>query len=404
MSAALSDILILDLSRVLAGPYATMLLGDLGARIIKVEQPVSGDDTRRWGPPFTANGESAYFFAANRNKESVTIDLKTAAGRQLLLDLARQADVLVENFKVGTLDRLGLGYSSLCEVNPGLIYCSVTGYGQTGPYRHRPGYDTAIQAQGGLMSITGPPGSADSEGEPYKVGVAVVDVTAGLHAALAILAALHHRTRTGEGQSIDIALFDVQLSWLVNVASAYLVSGVPPQRYGNAHASIVPYQTMPTADGWLMLAVGNDSQFAALCQALGCPALAQDERFATNPARVAHRTTLIPLLEAWFRTQPTAVWTERLPAANVPCSPVNDIPTALADPQAVARAMVQSIEHPVTGAIPQLGPVPKLSRTPAQIRSAPPLLGEQTASVLADLLGFDAEQIEQLRRVGAIGT
>ncbi len=397
MNSALSDLLILDLSRILAGPYATMLLGDMGARVIKIEQPGSGDDTRRWGPPFTANGESAYFFAANRNKESVTLDLKTEAGRQILLALAAKANVLVENFKVGTLDRLGLGYSSLHEINPRLIYCSLTGYGQTGPYRDRPGYDTAIQAQGGLMSITGPADTDNGAGEPYKAGVAIVDVTTGLHAALAILAALHHRQTTGEGQMIDIALFDVQLSWLVNVASAYLVSGEPPQRYGNAHASIVPYQVMPAADGWLMLAVGNDSQFAALCRVLGCAELALDAQFATNPARVAQRATLIPLLEAQFRQQPTAFWLAQLVAAKVPCSQVNDIPTALADPQAVARQMVQVIEHPVTGPISLLGPVPKMSRTPAQIQRAPPLLGEHTDAVLRELLGYDQAALQALR-------
>jgi len=385
---------------VLAGPYATMLLGDFGARVIKIEQPGSGDDTRRWGPPFTANGESAYFFAANRNKESVTLDLKSAAGRQLLLELAAKADVLVENFKVGTLERLGLDYLSLREINPQLIYCSVTGYGQTGPYRHRPGYDTAIEAQGGIMSITGP--AAGPDGEPYKVGIAIVDVTTGLHATIAILAALHHRQLTGEGQYIDIALFDVQLSWLINVASAYLVSGEPPKRYGNAHASIVPYQTMPTADGWLMLAVGNDGQFTALCQGLGCADLAKDERFATNPKRVANRATLVPLLEERFRTQPIAFWVERLTAANVPCSPVNDIPTALADPQAVARQMVQTVEHPITGSIPQLGPVAKMSGTPAEIRSAPPLLGEHTENVLQELLGYSKEEIKKWRKDGVI--
>lgn len=402
MSSALSDLLIIDLSRVLAGPYATMMLGDLGARVIKVEQPNKGDDTRRWGPPFTANGESAYFLAANRNKESITLNLKEPQGIALLKQLVARADVVVENFRVGQAQQLGIDYASLHESNSGLIYCSISGYGQTGPYRNRPGYDTVIQAQGGIMSITGPPPDATGAGEPYKVGVAIVDVSAGLHAAIAILAALHHRQKTGEGQYIDIALLDTQLSWLVNVASAYLVSGATPQRYGNAHASIVPYQAMPTADGWLMLAVGNDGQFVSLCEGVGLPALAMDARFATNPQRVANRSALIPILEARLRTQSTAHWLQALLAAGVPCGPVNDIPTALADPQAQARQMVQIVEHPLTGPVPLLGPAPKLSATPAQIRQAPPLLGEHTAAVLRELCGQDEAMIAELRRAGII--
>ncbi|MCC9078980.1 CoA transferase [Litorilinea aerophila] len=396
---ALSNILVLDLSRVLAGPYATMLLGDLGARVIKVEHPSRGDDTRHWGPPFTENGESAYFFCANRNKEGITLNLKHPRGQAILRQLAQRADVLVGNFRVGTMERLGLGYQELRRENPGLIYCAITGYGQTGPYRDRPGYDTVIEAQGGIMSITGPPGE---EGEPYKVGVAIVDVTSGLHAAIAILAALHHRSRTGEGQFIDIALMDTQVSWLINVASAYLVSGQAPQRYGNAHPSIVPYQTVPTADGWLMLAVGNDRQFARLCAVLGHQEWASDARFATNPARVAHRDELIPLLEQCFRTRRAAEWTELLLAADIPCSPVNDIPTALADPQVQAREMVQVVEHPVTGSIPLLGPVPKMSVTPATISGPPPLLGEHTDPVLSELLGYGPDELSLLRQQGVI--
>ncbi len=399
MTSALSDITVLDLSRILAGPYCTMMLGDLGARVIKVEQPTLGDDTRRWGPPFTANGESAYFLCVNRNKESLTVNLKHPQGQQILRDLAAKADVLVENFKVGALAKIGLDYVSLHESNPGLIYCSITGYGQTGPLAHHPGYDTAIQAGGGIMSITGPAGP---NGEPYKVGVAIVDITAGMNATIAILAALHHRTVTGQGQAIDIALYDSQLGWLANVASNYLIANEAPQRYGNAHASIVPYQTMPTSDGWIMLAVGNDGQFARLCQALGQAPLAGDKRFATNPARVAHRDQLIPLLESIFRTQPAATWAALLSQADVPHSLIHDIPTALASPQSQARGMVQAIEHPVTGPIPLVGPVPKLGATPATIRSAPPLLGEQTASVLYGLLGLTEREIAALREGGVI--
>ncbi len=391
---ALHGVTILDLSRVLAGPYATMTLGDLGARIIKVEQPGRGDDTRRWGPPFTENGESAYFLCANRNKESITINLKHPSGRTILRDLVCHCDVLVENFKVGTMKRSGLGYLSLHEINKKLIFCSITGYGQTGPYRNRPGYDTAIQAQGGIMSITGAPGK---DGEPSKVGVAIVDISTGLHAAIAILAALHHRMLTGQGQAIDIALFDTQLSWLANVASSYLVSGESPQRFGNGHASIVPYQTFATQDGWLMLAVGNDSQFHALCTLIEHANWAEDERFATNPQRVKHREVLIPLLEEVFHTKRTEEWMDTLPVSGIPCSPVNDIPTALSDPQSVARDMVQTIEHPTTGKIPQLGPVPRLSETPAAISSPPPTLGEHTEAILQEFLGYDDAEIRRLR-------
>ena len=394
---ALSDIVVLDLSRVLAGPYGTMMLGDFGARVIKVERPTGGDDTRQWGPPFTENGESAYFFSANRNKESVTINFKSDDGRSVLRDLVRNADILVENYKVGSLESLGLDYESLQKVNPRLIYCSITGYGQTGPYRKRPGYDVAIEAQGGIMSITG-----EADGEPSKVGVAIVDITSGLHALVAILAALHHRERTGKGQHIDIALYDTQLSWLANVASAYLVSGQSPKRYGNGHASIVPYQTIPTADGLLMLAIGNDSQFERLCQLLGKPEWSEDVRFATNPQRVAHRKELIHALEEIFRTRSVAEWYELLVDKGVICTPVNDIPTALADPQAQARDMVQMVEHPETGMIPQLGPVAKMSETPPAISAPPPLLGEHTDAVLRNLLGYSTSKIAQLRASGAI--
>ncbi len=398
MTHALSDITVIDVSRVLAGPYCTMMLGDFGAEIIKIEQPGRGDETRHWGPPFTETGQSAYFLCANRNKRSMTLNLKHPRGQEILRELVRQGDVLVENFKAGTMERLGLGYESLREINPGLIYCAITGYGQDGPYRDRPGYDTAIQAQGGVMSITGP-----ADGEPYKVGVAIVDVTTGMNAAIAILAALHHRERTGQGQFIDVALFDSHLGWLINVASSYLVSGEPPRRYGNAHATIVPYQTFATEDGYLMLAVGNDGQFAAFCRVIDRPELAQDPRFATNPARVQNREALVSLLAQIFRQRPTQAWLDALVAAKVPCSPVNDIPAALADPQAQARRMVQEVVDSQGSVVPQVGPVAKMSETPPTIRTAPPYLGEHTGQILRERLGFDDDLIAQLRAEGVIG-
>ena len=392
MLGALSDLFILDLTRVLAGPYGTMVLSDFGARVVKVEQPGVGDDTRQWGPPFTPSGESAYFLCVNRNKESLTLDLKTEVGRDILRRLAARADVLIENFKVGTLARMDLGYDDLRQINPRLIYCAITGYGQNGPYRDRPGYDVVIEAQGGIMSLTGP-----ADGEPFKVGVAIVDITAGMYAVTSILAALHHRQRTGEGQFIDIALFDTQLGWLANVASAYLVSGQPPRRWGNAHATIVPYETFPTADGWMMVGVGNDHQFAALSRVVGRPDWASDPRFATNPDRVANRMVLIADLQAIFRTRPTAFWIQALLDVGIPCGPVNDVPTALNDPQALARDMVQTVHHPLDGDLRVVGPVPKLSRTPPAIRAAPPRLGEHTEALLRELLGCDEADIARLR-------
>ncbi len=397
MPGALSDLFVLDLTRVLAGPYGTMILSDFGARVVKVEQPGVGDDTRQWGPPFTASGESAYFLCVNRNKESLTLDLKTDAGRDILRRLAARADVLIENFKVGTMARMGLGYDDLRQNNPGLIYCAITGYGQNGPYRDRPGYDVVIEAQGGIMSLTGP-----ADGEPFKVGVAIVDITAGMYAVASILAALHHRERAGEGQFIDIALFDTQLGWLANVASAYLVSGQAPRRWGNAHATIVPYETFPTADGWMMVGVGNDHQFAALSRVVGRPDWPLDPRFVANRDRVANRAALIGDLQAIFRTRPTAAWIEALLDVGIPCGPVNDVPTALNDPQTAARNMVQTVHHLLDGDMRVVGPVPKLSATPAQIRSAPPHLGEQTDTLLRELLQLDDVEIEGLRRQGVI--
>ncbi len=398
MDGALAGLTVLDLTRVLAGPYGTMILGDFGAEIIKVEQPERGDDTRHWGPPFDEQGASAYYLSVNRNKRSLALNLKVPEGCDVLRDLARRADVLIENFKVGTMANLGLGYEQLRELNPSLIYCAITGYGQTGPYAARPGYDTVIQAQGGLMSITGPP-----DGEPFKVGVAIVDITAGLYAVIAILAALHHRRHSGQGQFVDIALFDSQLSWLANVAGAHLLTGQPPARYGNAHGTIVPYQTFATADGRLMLAVGNDRQFAALCRALGHPEWAEDSRFAANAARVAHRQELVALLEPLLQSRPTAAWIAALLDAGVPCGPLNSVPAALDDSQSVARQMVQTVRHADGRELRVVGPAPKMSLTPPQVRSAPPTLGEHTTEILRDLLGYDQETITLLRRQGAIG-
>lgn len=396
MPALLDDIRILDLSRVLAGPYCTMVLADYGADVIKVEEPEAGDGTRAWGPPWVGD-QSAYFLAANRNKRSITINLKTLEGQQIAHELAAHADVVIENFKVGGAAKLGLDYATLAARNPRLVYCSITGYGQTGPYKDRPGYDFIIQAQGGVMSITGP-----EQGEPYKVGVAIADITTGLFAATAILAALHERQRSGKGQAIDVALLDAQIAWLANVAQNYLATGEPPARYGNAHPSIVPYESFPTADGYIAIGIGTDAQYRKFCAAVGRLDLAEDVRFATNAARVTHRTALIPHLQAILRTQTTAMWLELFNTLGIPAGPINDVATALEDPQVQARGMVQEIEHPTIGPIKVLGPVAKFGRTPATVRLAPPPLGYHTEEILRDWLGYDAARIAALRQRGVI--
>ncbi|GMR10105.1 MAG: CaiB/BaiF CoA-transferase family protein [Anaerolineae bacterium] len=393
---ALEGIRVVDLSRVLAGPYCTMMLGDLGAEVIKVEQPGSGDGARQWGPPWVGD-ESAYFLSANRNKKSMTLNLKHTLGQRLVRELIASADVLVENFRPGTTAKLGLDYETLAGELPSLIYCSITGYGQNGPYRERSGYDFMIQAQGGLLSITGPEG-----GPPSKVGVAIVDITAGLYASSAILAALFHRKQTGEGQHIDIALFDAQVAWLANVAHSYFATGAPPQRYGNAHANIVPYETFPTSDGLLAVAVGTDAQFERLCTAVGREDLGEDPRYRTNADRVEYRGTLVPELQRVFRQRTAGEWIELLLEHRVPVAPVNDIPTVLNDPQVLAREMVQEVEHSSLGTIQQLGPVPKMSRTPARVRKAPPTLGEDTESLLLNELGCTPTDIENLRAQAVI--
>lgn len=394
--SALEGILVIDLSRVLAGPYCTMLLADYGAEVLKIEQPGLGDGTRQWGPPWVKD-QSAYFLSVNRNKKSLTLNLKTAEGQRILKQLAAEADVVIENFKPGTTGRMGIDYETLAADNPGLIYCSITGYGQTGPYRDRPGYDFMIQAQGGIMSLNGPP-----DGDPYKVGVAIVDITAGLFASSAILAALHERTNSGRGQYIDVALLDTQVAWLANVAHNYFATGQPPGRYGNAHANIVPYEVFPTSDGHLALAIGTDGQYRRFCEIADRPDLWDDERFQSNAGRVENRAELVPLLQDVCRQRPTDTWIELLVGAGVPSGPINDIPAVLADPQVQARQMVQEVDHATAGRIQMLGPVARLSRTPAAIRQAPPALGADTEQILARRLGYAPGAIEALKREGII--
>ena len=394
--AALDGIRVIDFSRVLAGPYCTMTLGDLGADVIKVEQPDTGDGARQWGPPWVGE-ESAYFLSVNRNKRSVTLNLKHEEGQRLAHELIVSSDVLVENFRPGTAKKLGLDYETISSEISSLIYCSISGYGQNGPYKARSGYDFMIQAQGGILSITGP-----EEGPPSKVGVAIVDITAGLHATNAILAALFHRKKTGDGQFIDIALLDVQVGWLANVAHNYFATGEAPGRFGNAHPNIVPYQTFSTSNGYLAVAVGTDAQFGRLCAALGREDLDKDPRYQTNANRVEHRDTLIPELQDVFLQRTAGEWIELLIEYRIPAGPVNDIPTVLNDPQVLAREMVQEVEHSTLGTIQQLGPVPKLSRTPARVREAPPTLGEDTESVLLNELGRSPSEIENLRAEAVI--
>ena len=374
----LQGVRVLDLSRVLAGPYCTMVLGDLGADVIKVEPP-EGDETRGWGPPF-AEGESAYYLCVNRNKRGIVINLKTDEGKKILRDLALQSDVLVENFRPGTLKKFGLDFETLHELNPKLIYCSITGFGQTGSMKDKPGYDFMIQALGGLMSITGEP-----DGEPMKTGVAVVDLFAGQNAIIAILAALQARTLTGRGQQLDIALFDSQLGWLANVASNYLISGKLPKRHGNSHANIVPYQSFQASDGWFAIAVGNDRQFARLCDLIGKPEFAADEKFATNSARVQNRAELIPLLIDIFKTASVSDWLARLDEAEIPCGPIQNFEQVFSMPVVGEREMLVKMEHPTIGKLPLVGSPLKMSETPVEFRLPPPLMGEHTEEVLREL-------------------
>ena len=400
---ALAHVKVLDLSRVLAGPWAAQLLADLGAEVIKVERPQVGDDTRGWGPPFLQDrdgrdtADAAYFLCTNRNKRSVTLDLSSAAGQAIVRQLVARADVLVENYKVGGLAQYGLDYASLKAEFPRLVYCSITGFGQTGPYAARAGYDFLMQAMGGLMSVTGR-SNAEVGAGPLKVGVAVTDLLTGLYASTAILAALAHRDRSGQGQHIDLALLDVQVACMANQSMNYLYSGVAPQRLGNAHPNIVPYQDFPTADGDVIVAVGNDAQFMRLCGVLGQPAWAQDARFATNEARVTNRIELIRRLREQTLQRSTAQWVGALEAADVPCGPINTMAQVFADPQVLARELQVAVEHPHAGRIPLVANPIKLSATPVAYERAPPTLGQHTDEVLGNELGFDAEQLAQLRR------
>ncbi|MGZ6008217.1 MAG: CaiB/BaiF CoA transferase family protein [Rhizomicrobium sp.] len=403
---ALSHIRVLDLSRVLAAPWATQILGDLGAEVIKVEKPGECDETRHFGPPFLTDsdgkrGDATYFLTANRNKKSVTIDFSKPQGAALVKRLARRSHIVVENFKTGALAKYGLDYQSLAAENPALIYCSLTGFGHDGPYKDKAGYDYVIQGMGGLMSVTG---QKDGEpgAEPMKVGVAVSDLVTGLYTAIGILAAVIHQSRTGEGQSIDMALFDCQAAALANQATNYLAGGMIPTRLGNAHPNIVPYQVFATADGHLILATSNDNQFRRFAKVADIEAVANDPRFARNAERVAHRQLVVDLLKPIFSRRTTAQWISDLEAANVPCGPINRVDQVFSDPQAIARNLTVAMQHSAVGQMQLVASPLRLSRTPPEYRNAPPLLGEHSEEVLTSLLGLRAEELASLRKAGIV--
>lgn len=401
----LDGIRVLDLTRVLAGPTATQLLGDLGADVIKIEHPQGGDDTRGWGPPFVTDKEgretreSAYFLCANRNKRSVAVDIATPEGQALIRDLAAKSDIVAENFKAGGLAKYGLAYGDLAKINPRLVYCSVTGFGQTGPYKERAGYDFIAQGLGGIMSVTGEP-----DGQPMKVGVGIADVMCGMYAAVAILAALRHRDQTGRGQHIDMSLLDCQVAWLINAATYYLVGGELPPRYGNAHPNLVPYNVYMAADGHVILAIGNDRQFQAWCAHVGRAEVASDARFSTNAGRQRNRLALEPIVEAIMRTKTKADWVRELAGIGVPCDAVNAIPEVFADPQIRHRGMQIEMPHPLSdsGTVKLIGNPIKLSDAPVSYRTAPPTLGQHSDEVLGDILGLAPDHIEALRRAGVV--
>lgn len=402
MPASLDGIRVVDMSRVLAGPWAGQLLGDYGADVIKIERPGSGDDTRKFGPPWLGGdgGESAYFLSTNRNKRSVTVDLGTAEGRHVIHQLAGVADILIENFKVGTMQRFGCGADTLRKANPKLIYCSISAYGQQGSHADRPGYDAMIQASGGLMSLTG---AADAEGGgPQKVGVAIADIMTGMYATTAILAALSARERNGEGQVIDVPLYDSQVAWLANQNMNYLIGGVVPERRGTAHPNIVPYQAFETADGYLMLTVGNDRQFRACAACLGIAELGEHPDYATNASRVANRDTLIPALSDQFRTRATSHWLSALAQAGVPCGPINDLEAVFSSDYVRERKLVKHQRHPLDDELPTVANPVSMSATPVHYKQAPPMLGQHTEEVLREWLSYSAGSIDDLRQAGAI--
>lgn len=406
VAQSLSGVRVLDLSRVLAGPWCTQTLADLGADVVKVERPGTGDDTRGWGPPFlndrdgAVTAEAAYFLGTNRNKRSITVDISQREGQALIRELALTSDVFIENYKVGDMARYGLDAVTLGALNPRLIYCSITGFGQTGPYRERAGYDYAVQGMGGLMSVTGERDDLPGGG-PQKAGVAVADLLTGMYSAVAILAALRHRDATGQGQVIDMALLDTQVAMLANLGAAFLATGQAPARAGNAHQNIVPYQVFEVADGHLILAVGNDAQFAKFCAVAGEPGLALDERYRRNAGRVKHRAVLVPWLEAIMKQRHKADWLAALEAAKVPCGAINNLHEVFADPQVRAREMTVTLPHPLTDALQLVASPMKLSLTPVQYRSAPPLLGQHTDEVLG-AVGWTAERLAALRGRGVI--
>jgi formyl-CoA transferase/CoA:oxalate CoA-transferase len=372
-----------------------MTLADLGADVVKVEQPGSGDDTRKWGPPFQGE-EAAYFLAVNRNKRSLAVDLKSPEGRDVVWELAIKADVLVENFRPGTAERLGFGFEQLSHANPGLVYASISGYGQTGPDATRAGYDAIAQARSGIMSVTG-----EADGPPVRVGVSSADLAAGMWATIGILAALHEKQRTGHGQWVDISLLDGSVAWLTYVSSGYFASGNVPKRYGSAHPTIAPYQAFPSSDGYVMVAVGNDGLWDRFTSAIGRKDLSSDERFRTNELRVGHRAVLIPLLEQIVITRTTSQWVHALNEAGVPVGPIQTVDQALADPQVLARGMIVEMQHPSAGTVNAVNCPIRLSRTPVSVKSAPPLLGQHTNEILSDL-GFDPDEIRAMHQAGTV--